>query len=174
MAQELTEKQKLFVAQYLIDMNATRAAIAAGYSPATASEQASRLLKNVKVAELVQAKLSNRLFRLEITADRTMQEIAALAYYDPIDLFESDGRVRQIKDIDPVTRRAIAGLEVNELFDGTGDQKHAYGLAKKVKLADKGVNLERLAKIQGLLTNKVGHTGRLTLEDLVCGEHEQQ
>ena len=171
---KLTEKQKLFIAEYLIDMNATRAATAAGYSAETADQQGSRLLKNVKVKAVVDEKLKNRLFRLEITADRTMQELAALAYYDPIDLFEDDGSVKQLKDLDPVSRRAIAGFKVNELFEGQGDQKHAYGLAKEVKLADKGHNLERLAKIQGLLTNKVEHSGRMTLEELVCAAMENE
>jgi hypothetical protein len=68
--------------------------------------------------------------RLEITADRTPQELAALAYFDLINLFESDGSVKQVKDIEPITRRAIAALEINELFEGVGDQKHAYRLCK--------------------------------------------
>ena len=71
--------------------------------------------------------------RLEITADRVLQEIAKLAFYDPRDLPESDGSMKQIKDIDPITRMAIAGLEVTELFEGTGDERHAYGLCKQIR-----------------------------------------
>jgi phage terminase small subunit len=63
--------------------------------------------------------------------------------------------MKQIKDIDPATRMALAGLEVTELFEGTGDQKHAYGLLKKVKLADKGQNLERLGRHLKLFTDKL-------------------
>jgi hypothetical protein len=54
---------------------------------------------------------------------------------------------------------AVAGLEVIELFEGSGDQKHAYGLCKKIKLADKGQNLERLGRHLKLFTDKVEATG---------------
>jgi hypothetical protein len=53
--------------------------------------------------------------------------------------------------------------ELVELFEGTGDQKHAYGLCKKIKLADKGVNLERLGRYLKLFTDKVEHCQRPVL-----------
>ncbi len=139
----LTKRQELFVAEYLTDLNATRAAIAAGYSEKGADVTGSKLLVNPKVAQEIARKHGARLTRLEITADRVLQELAKLAFYDPGDLLESDGSMKQIRDIDPITRMAVAGLEVTELFEGTGDQKHAYGLCKKIKLVDKGLNLER-------------------------------
>ena len=114
---------------------------------------------NVRVAEQIAEKTGKRLARLEITADRVLQELAKLAFYDPGALLESDGSMKQIADIDDVTRMAVAGLEVTELFEGTGDQKHAYGLCKKIKLADKGQNLERLGKHFKLFTDKTEVTG---------------
>ncbi len=54
---------------------------------------------------------------------------------------------------------SVAGLEVNEMFEGSGDQKHAYGLCKKIKIADKGQNLERLGKHLKLFTDKVEASG---------------
>jgi phage terminase small subunit len=164
MAKELTRKQELFVAEYLTDLNATRAAIAAGYSKKTACEQGARLLANVKIAQQIAAKHGKRLGKLEISAEKVLQELAKLAFYDPLDLFESDGSVKQIKDIDPITRMAIAGLEVCELFDGAGEQKHAYGLLKKIKLADKGTNLERLGKHLKLFTDKTESSETLHVE----------
>jgi phage terminase small subunit len=155
----LTQKQELFIAEYLIDGNGKRAAISAGYSPRTADKQASQLLDHPRIAAKIGAKLLKRMDRLEITADRVLQELAKLAFYDPGALLESDGSMKQIKDIDDVTRMAVAGLEVTELFEGTGDQKHAYGLCKKIKLADKGQNLERLGKHLKLFTDKTEVTG---------------
>jgi hypothetical protein len=57
-----------------------------------------------------------------------------------------DGSVRQIHEIDARHRVSIAGFEACELFEGSGDQKHAYGLLKKVKLTDKSRNLEMLGR----------------------------
>ena len=149
-----TPKQNRFIAEYLVDLNATQAAIRAGYSPKTANEQGARLLANASIAQSVAEKTQNRMARLEISADRVLQELAKLAFYDPASLLESDGSMKQIKDIDDHSRMAVAGLEVTELFEGTGDQKHAYGLCKKIKLADKGQNLERLGRYFKLFTDK--------------------
>ena len=154
MGNKLPNRQARFVAEYLIDLNATRAAIRAGYSEKTAYSQGQRLLKKVEIASQIADNTGKRLERLEISADRVLQELAKLAFYDPGALLESDGSMKQIREIDDLTRMAVAGLEVTELFEGTGDEKHAYGLCKKIKLADKGQNLERLGRYFKLFTEK--------------------
>jgi phage terminase small subunit len=174
LAKNLTKKQAMFAAEYLTDFNATRAAIAAGYSKKTATEQGARLLTNVKVAEQIEKKLGKRLGKLEISADKVLQELAKLAFYDPINFFEDDGSLKRLQDLDEHTRMALAGIEVTELFEGKdvpdgAQQKTVYGLVKKIKLADKGVNLERLGRYLKLFTDKVEHSGKVTLESLVCG-----
>lgn len=65
---ELTEKQRRFVAEYLIDLNATQAAIRAGYSAKTANEQGARLLANVSVRAKVAEGADKRIRKAEITA----------------------------------------------------------------------------------------------------------
>ncbi|MCZ3380401.1 terminase small subunit [Rhizobium sp. AG207R] len=65
---ELTAKQRAFVREYLIDLNATQASIRAGYSAKTAAEQSSRLLRNVKVAAAISAAQKLRAQRTDITA----------------------------------------------------------------------------------------------------------
>jgi phage terminase small subunit len=143
----MTPKQTRFVAEYLANgLNATKAAISAGYSKKTANEQGSRLLANVSVSAVIKSKTGEMMERLEITADMVLQEIGKLAFFDPIHLLNSDGSVKQIHEIDARHRVSIAGFEVCELFEGSGDQKHAYGLLKKVKLADKSKNLDMLAR----------------------------
>ena len=83
------------VAEYLIDLNATRAAEMAGYSPKTAYSQGQRLLKNVEVQRAIQAAMDKRADKLEITADRVLQEIAKLAFLDPRKFFEDDGSLKR-------------------------------------------------------------------------------
>lgn len=65
----LTPKQRLFVAEYLVDLNATQAAIRAGYSKKTAKEQASRLLTNAHISDAIQKAFDKRIERTEIDAD---------------------------------------------------------------------------------------------------------
>jgi len=71
----MTLKQETFVREYLIDLNATQAAIRAGYSAKTASEQAARLLTNVRIAAAIQAEMDKRAERTEITADFVLTSI---------------------------------------------------------------------------------------------------
>lgn len=76
MADGLTDKQAAFVREYLVDLNATQAAIRAGYSEATAKQQGARLLTNVDVAEAVQAAMDARAERTDITADYVIGTLA--------------------------------------------------------------------------------------------------
>jgi phage terminase small subunit len=78
----LTDKQQRFVEEYLIDLNATKAAIRAGYSAKTANEQGSRLLANVSVFAAVSAAQEERSKRTAITADQVLQELWAIASAD--------------------------------------------------------------------------------------------
>ena len=79
MATKLTKKQEVFVGEYLTDFNATRAYVAAGYSPNNASVCASQLLRNPKVAEAIEMETGKRLEKLEITGERVLAEIGKLA-----------------------------------------------------------------------------------------------
>jgi phage terminase small subunit len=143
----VTPKQDRFVAEYLANgLNATNAAMAAGYSEKSARQQGSRMLANPEVAAAVAGKTTEVMQRLEITAEMVLQEIGKLAFFDPIHLLNSDGSVKQIHEIEQRHRVSIAGFEVCELFEGQGEQKHAYGLLKKVKLVDKTRNLDMLAR----------------------------
>lgn len=111
-----------------------------------------------------QKKHGKRLAKLEITADRVLQELAKLAFFDPRNFFEDDGRLKRLQDLDEHTCMALAGIEVTELPEGNG-------FLKKIRLADKGQNLERLGKHLKLFTDKTEHSGRMTLEQLVCASY---
>ena len=143
----MTPKQTRFVAEYLANgLNATKAAISAGYSEKTAASIGEENLRKPEISAAIEARTDKIMERLEVTADMVVQEIAKLAFFDPIHLLNSDGSDKQIHEIDARHRVSIAGFEVCELFEGSGDQKHAYGLLKKVKLADKSRNLEMLGR----------------------------
>lgn len=151
----LTARQELFVLEYLKDLNGTQAAIRAGYSPRTAQEQSSRLLSNVMVAAEIQKAKTKILTELEITDKRVLEGLAKRAFYDVRNFFDKDKSHKEIPDLDDVSAAAVAGYEFITLYEGSGDQKHAFGMLRKVKLADAGQNLERLGRYLGLFKDRV-------------------
>lgn len=149
----LTPRQQQFVDEYQLDLNATQAAIRAGYSPRTAAAQASRLLINVKVAEAVSQARKERSRRLEISKDRVLQELARIALLDPGDLFDLAGNLLPVHAMPEDTRRAIASLEVLEMKDGP--------TVHRVKLLAKKGALDSLARHLGLFDeNRAPKEGR--------------
>ncbi|CAA2136743.1 terminase small subunit [Hyphomicrobium sp. ghe19] len=82
----LTPKQRRFVENYLLDLNATQAAIRAGYSKRTAQEQGSQLLNHPTIRIAIDAAKAERSAKTEICAEQVLEEIAAMAFYDPGEL----------------------------------------------------------------------------------------
>ena len=106
---KLTPKRAAFVEEFACDMNATQAAIRAGYSVKTAKEQATRLLSNVHVAAEIAKGRAARSERTGITADRVLQELARIAFFDVRKLLNDDGSMKPISEIDDDTRAASQG-----------------------------------------------------------------
>lgn len=163
MSDRVTPKQGIFIAEYLVDGNATRAAIAAGYAASSAHVTGAKLLKNAKVAEALDSQKERRLGKLELTADRVLLELERLAYYDPGKLYDADGNPIPVHLLDEDTRRAVASVKVER-------KRGSASVTLDIKMADKGQNLERLGRYFKLFTDKHEHTGKLTLEQLVCGD----
>lgn len=142
----LTPRQERFVAEYLVDLNGTQAAIRAGYSPKTANEQAARLLANVSVSKLIAERRKEHQQNTGITAERVLTEVAGLAFFDVRKLVNADGSPKSITDLDDETARAIQGIELQTVKDGEND----FALVRKYKIADKNAALEKLMKHLGL------------------------
>ncbi len=160
----MTPKQEQFVAEYLANgLNATKAAISAGYSEKTAQEQGSRLLSNVMVSAEIARKPQIRTEKLGCTADRVLDMAAKMAFFDVRKLFEADGSPKQIHELDDETAAGIAGFEFLELFEGQGDQKHAFGILKKVKLIDRRASVDMLMRHHSLYNDKLKHEGEVKI-----------
>lgn len=143
---KLTPRQERFVQEYLVDLNATAAAKRAGYSDKTASEQAARLLANVKIQTAVQEAKSARQERTEITQDMVIRECAKLAFFDIRKMFDKNGKPLDISALDSDTAAALVGLDVQDVADSDGD---CVGYVKKYKMADKLKALELLGRHVG-------------------------
>jgi phage terminase small subunit len=142
----LNARQEQFVAEYLIDLNGTQAAIRAGYSPKTASEQSFDLLRKPQIAQAIAEKRQEAQKSTNITVERVLKEVAGLAFFDVRKLVNADGSPKSITDLDDETARAIQGIELQTVKDGEND----FALVRKYKVADKNAALEKLMKHLGL------------------------
>jgi phage terminase small subunit len=157
----MTPKQARFVAEYLIDLNATQAAIRAGYSAKTANVVGPRLLVNVGISAAIQAGQRVQLSRAGVSKERLLQELGRVAlarvsdYFDPI-----TKAARHPSDLTPDAAAALGGFEVviknAEAGDGHTDTIHKFKLWDKVKA------LELYMKHYGMLVEKVEVTDART------------
>lgn len=143
---KLTAKQERFVAEYLVDLNATQAAIRAGYSAKTAEEQGYQLLRKTSVAKAIAEQKRARAERTEVTADRVVDELAALSLYDPAALVDVMGPA-DIAKLPEATRRAIIGW--------SWDKQGRFVL----KLSPKTPSLDLLGRHLGMFRDRIEHSG---------------
>jgi phage terminase small subunit len=160
----LTPKQQRFVAEYLVDLNGKQAAIRAGYSPKTAEVQASRLLRNAQVAEAVSTGAEKRLKKLDISADRVLQEIARLAFSDVRAWFDEHGRLLPIHELSADVAAALGSIEVQRektrVKSTDTEEITVEESVIKIKAWDKPRSLDMLAKHFGLLKDRIELTGK--------------
>jgi phage terminase small subunit len=143
----LTPKQAAFVREYLIDLNATQAATRAGYSAKTANEQGAQLLSKAHVREAIDAGKSKRSEKLDVDAEFVLQRLVAEVNADLADLYTDAGDLKPIEAWPEIWRQGlVAGVEVEALFDGYGEDRRQVGHVKKIKLSDRLRRLELIGK----------------------------
>lgn len=173
----MTPKQALFYGEYIKDRNGKRAAMAIGVPEKSAAVWAARTLTNDNVRAAVDEWMERQKQKAEITAERVIAELTKLATYDPGNLYYPDGRRIPVHLLDDVTRAAVAVVEdeTQESYDLKGTRTMVTK-KQRVKMAEKGQNLERLGRYFKLFTDRVEHDGRVTLEQLVTGtgEHDSE
>lgn len=157
----LTPKQARFVAEYLVDLNATQAAIRAGYSAKTAEQQGSRLLRNVQVRKEVDRRQGKLAERYEVTQERIIAELAKLGFANMQDYMRASPDGDPYLDFSALTREQAAALTevtVEDFKDGRGEDARDVRRVK-FKLADKRAALVDLGKYLGIFKDRVEHTG---------------
>lgn len=151
----LNPKQALFVHEYLVDLNGKQAAIRAGYTERSAEVTASKLLRVPKVKAAVDALLAKRKAKLELKAERLDEELARACFFDPARLVTEDGRRLDLHELDEDTRRAIRSVEIEELWEGRGEDRAQVGQLVKIRAEPKVEALSLAYKRLGLLREKV-------------------
>ena len=141
---ELHPREARFVEEYVIDLNATQAAIRAGYSERSAGQRGYELLRKPHIAAAIKAAMKERSARTGITADRVIQELALLGFADMGDFAQWDRgyvTLNNSTSLDETKRRAV--IEVSENRNGV-----------KIKLGDKKGALDLLGKHLGIYDEK--------------------
>lgn len=145
----LTRKQRRFVEEYLVDLNATQAALRAGYKHPDNGRQ---LLTKTHVAAAIEQGQSQRAARTEITADRVLKEIAKVAFADVRKVFNADGALIKISDLSDEAAACIAGCDLVTMNKGEGEIEYVA----KIKMADKLRALELCGKHLGMFRENAG------------------
>lgn len=146
---KLTEKQQRFVEEYLIDLNATQAAIRAGYSAKTADQQGSRLLANVKVQQAISVAMAERSKRTGINQDRVVLELARIAFVNIEDVVDTDtGEI-----LSNASRDDLACIESIKFKQS--DNQYGGSIEREVKISPKLKALELLGKHLGMWNDKI-------------------
>jgi phage terminase small subunit len=164
MSEKLTIKQEKF-AQNLFTGLSQREAYKQAYSAEkmtdkSIDEKACELANNVKVSSRIDELLEGLRKKNEVTVERVVAEYAKLGFFDPRKLFRDDGSPKEIGEIDDETAAALAGLDVQEVYEGYGEDRKFVGYIKKYKLTDKKSALDSIAKYLGMFTEKLEVTGK--------------
>lgn len=161
----LNARQQKFVLEYLKDLNATQAAIRAGYTEKTAYAQGSRLLSYAEISEAIATRQGKALAKLDVSAERILRERARLAFFDPRKLFDDAGEPIHVSKLDDDTAACIAGLDVCV----QGNSEMGFASVLKIKLADKNASLTALEKINGLYSSGDEPAGVLNIHVHIGG-----
>jgi phage terminase small subunit len=142
---KLTNKQRAFVAEYLVSLNATQAAIRAGYSRGTAGRMGAENLSKPVIAAAIQQAMDERAARTGITADMVVRRLAEIGFGDVRRCFNADGELILPQDMPDDVAALLAGIEVKTVSLGAGKVEHVA----KIKTRDTVRALELLGKHTG-------------------------
>ena len=148
MAKKLTKKQQLFVDEYLIDLNATQAAIRAGYSVDTAREIGCEYLTKPNIQQAIAEHMAERSKRTGINQDRVVLELAKLAFVKMTDVVDSQGRIKNTATDDDLS--CIESIKYKE-----SDNEFGGSVEREVKISSKLKALELLGKHLGMWNDKL-------------------
>lgn len=146
---KLTAKQKRFVEEYLIDLNATQAAIRAGYKVDNARQTATENLAKPYISEEIEKALAERSRRTGISQDRVIQELAKIAFVNIRDVVNDDAEI--LTNADEADLAAVESLKVKIIPTKSGEN----GIEREVKLSSKLKALELLGKHLGMWNDKL-------------------
>lgn len=170
----LTPQQERFCEEYLVDLCGRKAAIRASYAEKAAEAQASRMLKDPRIQRRIKELMAKRSKRVELDQDQVLKELARIGFSDVRRLFDEKGNIKDPSKWPKSLARAIASIEVDELYDYVDGRRVHIGQTKKVKFWPKVSALELLGKHLGMFSKTTVDFGTETLEALVAGSRRKE
>lgn len=161
---KLTEKQQRFVDEYLIDLNATQAAIRAGYSVKTAKDIGCQNLAKLNIQQAISEKMAERSKRTGVNQDRIVLELAKIAFVNAADVIDSDDATIKAGATADDTA-AIQSVKVKVI-----PTKEGEGVEREIRLNDKLKALELLGKHLGMWNDKLDVN--LNIPVVISGEDD--
>lgn len=146
MSEELTDKQEMFCREYLVDLNATKAALRAGYSEKTAYSIGHENLSKPEIQNRISELMQERASKVDIDAKYVLNRLLEIDRMDVMDILNDDMSLKRVSEWPKVWRQYLSGFELAEMFSGKGDEREAIGVLKKIKWPDKVKNLELLGR----------------------------
>lgn len=143
----LTDKQQRFVEEYMVDLNATQAAIRAGYSRDTARSVGCENLTKPDIQEAIQERKKQLSESTGITAERVLAEYAKIAFSDVRNVLTVDGGLKDSSEWEDDAAGAVASIKSFEVVSPEGEK---LGTNREVKMYDKLRALEALGKHIGI------------------------
>ena len=137
----LTAKQQAFVIEYLVDLNATQAAIRSGYSKKTAGQIGDENLKKPQIAIAIKEAMDSRNKRVQINADYVLNRLVEIDQLDVLDILDNAGNFKPIMEWPKTWRQTLSGVDLQEIMLGDVET-----VIRKIKWPDKLRNLELLGK----------------------------
>lgn len=130
--------------------NQTQAAISAGYSKGSAHVRGAELVKDSKVIKMLAERRAEVLAKAKLTSDEVLVSLARAVRFDPRKLFDDNGNMRPVAELDDDTALAIDSIEEEEIFSGTGKQRTLVGFTKKIKATSRATARDQAMKHFGL------------------------
>jgi phage terminase small subunit len=149
----MTDKQIRFCEEYMIDLNATQAAIRAGYSTKTAGAIGAENLGKPQIRARIDAAMAEQSRRTGVSADRVVRELARIGFINPTDVINTD-KVTVKYDASRDDTAAIASVKVK-----LSDSEQGSSVEREIKFHDKNKALELLGRHLGMFNDKLQLSG---------------
>jgi len=154
----LSDQERLFVDEYLIDLCQSHAARRAGYSAKSSGRMGSRLMKRPRVRAAIDEAMARRARRVEVDQDRVVQALAAVAFADPRKLFDETGALLPMDKLPDEAAALVAGMDIvagtrDGGSESGGKAGHGGAYLAKIRIADRLKALELLGKHLGMFSD---------------------
>ena len=159
MPETLSAQHQAFVDEYIIDFNATKAAIRAGYTEKTARQQGSRLLSHADIQEAIRLAIEGRSKRTKVDADWLLTHCSQMLTADIGDILDELGHFKPIHDWPKIWRQMLNGTDIKEIFAYTGGEEGAKDKVGEIIKA-KFVSREKIMELTGKHINVAAFIGQ--------------